>query len=239
MAVRRTPTVGPDTGQDYANKVNIEIAALWNGVWNELGTIGGTGDAITAVCTSATLDAYTLGQGFYFYPTLTNSASNPVINIDARGNKTIKDQDRLTILPGKLVVGRLTRLVYDGTYLRIDASAGGPVRFFLSIAGTLTASENLSRFVITDIISFPAGFSGSLAKAGTASTSSAVIAILKNGAQIGTVTFNASATGTFANSPASPSVSVSFAVGDILQLVAPAVRDATLADVSITLAGSH
>jgi hypothetical protein len=200
MATRRTPTVGPDPGSDYANKVNTEIAALWNGVWNQLGTIGGTGDAITAVCSSATLDAYAAGQGFYFYPTATNTATDPKINIDGRGQKIIKDQDGLTVLPGKLVVSRLTRLVYDGTFMRISDSAGGPVRFFLSFAGALTSNELLVRLVMTDILFLPAAFSGSLAKAGTAALAQVVLKVMKN---------------------------------------APASADATLADVSITLAGSH
>jgi len=61
-------------------------------------------------------------------------------------------------------------------------------------------------------------------------SASAVFSITKNGTQIGTLTFVlGSATGTFAI--ASP---VTFNVGDILQIVAPASPDATLAGTSVS-----
>ena len=81
-------------------------------------------------------------------------------------------------------------------------------------------------------VSFPANFLGSFAVANVAATSSAVLSLKKNGAQFGTLTF-VGTTGTF-SAPAT-----SFAPGDLLEIVAPLVPDATLAQLSITLIGTH
>jgi predicted RNA-binding protein with TRAM domain len=79
---------------------------------------------------------------------------------------------------------------------------------------------------------FEAGLADSSAKAEVGSTGTAVFSIQKNGVEIGTVTFDASATGDFELLGGA-----SFVKDDVLSLVAPAPQDETLLNVSITLAG--
>ncbi|MBX3580845.1 MAG: hypothetical protein KF810_02975 [Rhizobiaceae bacterium] len=100
--------------------------------------------------------------------------------------------------------------------------------------GKPAAGELLLRHVFSDTgVTFPADLSASRASGRDAATAEAVVSLEKNGSEFGTVTFAAAGdTGTFA--AATPT---GFAAGDILTVIAPSPRDATLADVSITLAG--
>ena len=96
------------------------------------------------------------------------------------------------------------------------------------------AGEVITRIVVSTGITFAAALSGSYAKAETASTGAAEFSVQKNDVEFGTITFTASATGTLAAAS-----ETTFSAGDILSIVAPAFRDATLADISITLAGDR
>ena len=97
--------------------------------------------------------------------------------------------------------------------------------------GKPDASSSLFRLVAPRAFSLPQNLTGSIAKAGTAATASTVFAIKKNGTQIGTMTFAASgSTASFSFASA-----VSVAIGDIIDMVAPATQDATLSDISVTL----
>ena len=93
----------------------------------------------------------------------------------------------------------------------------------------------LARVLAARAFTLPAGASGSAAYAGTAATGSATVTIQKNGAGVGTIDWSAAGqTGAF--TVGSP---VSFSAGDKLELVAPSPQDGTLADLSITLAGTR
>ena len=73
----------------------------------------------------------------------------------------------------------------------------------------------------------PANLNGSIVKANTAASSTAVFLVQKNASTIATLTFAAgSATATFSNQSA-----VTFVIGDHFQIVAPVTPDATLADI--------
>lgn len=77
-----------------------------------------------------------------------------------------------------------------------------------------------------------AGMAGSVGSAGAPAAANADIDVQKNGVSVGTISFaagQAEATFTMASETA-------FAARDILTLIAPAVQDTTLADISITLA---
>ena len=96
-------------------------------------------------------------------------------------------------------------------------------------------SEVLLRFLApSGGTTFPAGLSESRAKAKAAATSSAVFSITEDGTQVGTMTFAAAATvATFAMA-----ANTTLADGQMLEVVSPAVQDATLADIAITLVGA-
>src|SRR6266850_3184565 len=100
--------------------------------------------------------------------------------------------------------------------------------------GVLTNAEAVARYVFNRSVTFVANLTGSHASADTASTGTVSFTLKQNGSSVGTVTFTASATGTFTF--ASP---VTFASGDVLQIVAPATADGTLANVAINLAGTR
>lgn len=83
------------------------------------------------------------------------------------------------------------------------------------------------------IFTLSAGLLDSRAHAEDAATSSSVYSIKRNGSEIGTITFGVGeTTGTF-----SMSAGANFAAGDRLTITAPAVQDATLSDVAITIVG--
>lgn len=78
-----------------------------------------------------------------------------------------------------------------------------------------------------------ASLAGSVAKAGTAATASAVFTVKQNGTSIGTFTFAANGTtATFAGAGGT------IAAGDKITIVAPGTQDTTLADIGFTIAGN-
>lgn len=96
-------------------------------------------------------------------------------------------------------------------------------------------AEIFPRFVFTSTVLFPAGLTTSRAKATVPSTATAVISLRKNGVQFGTLTFSAGiATGVFA-----AATDTTFAAEDVLTLVWPNPRDATLYDIAVTLHGTR
>jgi non-canonical (house-cleaning) NTP pyrophosphatase len=104
----------------------------------------------------------------------------------------------------------------------------------LNLSGKPTASAQVMTFATPRAFNLPAGLTNSVAKASSAATASSVFSIRKNGTQVGTATFAASGTvATF-----SMASLTSFAIGDILSIIAPASVDATLANLSITLVGT-
>lgn len=124
-------------------------------------------------------------------------------------------------------------------YLRVNAAANA-VEFIdasytpaVYVPSTPTNSQLCLKFMAVVPFTLPASLTGSKANATTAATGAVSFTIYKNGASQGTINFAASgtnATFTFASD-------VSFAAGDILEIVAPATADATLADIAISLKG--
>lgn len=95
--------------------------------------------------------------------------------------------------------------------------------------------EIFPRIVFTSDVTFPATLSTSFADAGTPSTSTAVIKLYKNGVQFGTLTFSAGiAAGVF-----SAASDTDFEAEDVFTMEWPAVRDDTLANVSVTIHGNR
>jgi hypothetical protein len=103
-----------------------------------------------------------------------------------------------------------------------------------SIIGKPDANAVVMQFVANRAFTLPAGFTGSVARASTVGTGSTVLTVRKNTTTVGTITFAASATvGTFVAASGS-----SFAVGDVLSVVAPAAIDSTLANVQFTFSAT-
>lgn len=103
--------------------------------------------------------------------------------------------------------------------------------------GIPTASAYLYRGKLARAWNLPANFAGSQFTATANATASTVFDVQKNGVSVGTVTIGAgTTTATFATSGGA---AVSFAVGDVFAAIAPASPDSTLADPSITFAGTR
>jgi hypothetical protein len=102
-----------------------------------------------------------------------------------------------------------------------------------SYSGKPPASLMLQNYVFTGPTILPAGLSGSRGAATTAATATTAFEIQKNGANIGTMVFAASAVAaTFMMSSAT-----TFNPGDMLTIAAPATPDATLANIAWTING--
>jgi hypothetical protein len=109
-----------------------------------------------------------------------------------------------------------------------------PYDLAVFVAGKPEDGELVLRFVAVRDFTLPQNLTGSQGKAAVASTGNVSFEIKKNGASVGSVTFDASATGSYTFASA-----VGFAPGDVLEIVAPATQDATLADIAIGLKGTR
>lgn len=130
--------------------------------------------------------------------------------------------------------------VVSGTEYIIDtptATQPGPYDLSIWQPGKPAAGQTLLKLKIPRPVVFANNFSGSVAAPSDyAATSSSVLSVKKNGSQIGTITYAAaSSSPTFATT----SGSVTYTTGDILSVIAPAVQDATLEGISITLVGTR
>lgn len=99
------------------------------------------------------------------------------------------------------------------------------------------SGELVLKLIFTKAVTFYAGLTDSRAQADVGATSTAVYSYRKNGTQFATLTFAAGGqagpqSGTFA-----AAADAAFAVGDVLTIIAPALRDATLSGVGATLSG--
>jgi hypothetical protein len=145
-------------------------------------------------------------------------------------------------------VGGLWNVVLSGTLGAVGGggigvtppAAGGaapdPIPFALSVffPGKPTDAQVIFRHDVIVPFDLPAGLTGSLGKAIAASTGNVACSIKKGATEVGTITYNASATGVLAMASAT-----SFADGDVLTIVAPATADATLANLSVSLLGER
>lgn len=102
-------------------------------------------------------------------------------------------------------------------------------------SGTLPASQVILRYPFPRVVAFQATLPGSQARSAVAATGATVLTIARNGSSIGTINFGVAATmATFTFA-----ADVTFVIGDILTITAPASPDATLASLGISLAGTR
>jgi hypothetical protein len=124
--------------------------------------------------------------------------------------------------------------IYNGTgweIVQAGDSAVTPYDISVTIFGKPASAAAVGRFVAVRDYALPANLTGSKASCSTAPTAQTVFSLKKNGTQIGTITFAASATtGTF-----SMASQVAFAPADVLTVVAPSPADSTFADAQFTL----
>jgi hypothetical protein len=100
--------------------------------------------------------------------------------------------------------------------------------------GSFNSNQEIIGINAVIAFSLAVNCTGSYASLETASTSTAVFKIKKNGTQIGTITFTSSTTGVFAMAS-----SQTFNPGDLLVVSAPTTVDATASGLSITFAGTR
>lgn len=128
-----------------------------------------------------------------------------------------------------------------GYALQVNAGATAfefkakPFDIGVFVAGVGINSQILLSLKVARACLFPAGASGSYAFATIAATGSTTFTFKKNGTSFATVVFAASGTtGTWTQAS-----DATFAAGDILEIDGPATADATLANISFTLAGTR
>lgn len=115
-----------------------------------------------------------------------------------------------------------------------EDAADPPADFAFARAGAPVASEVLLRTVVARRRRLKVDLAGSQGMSGVAATAETDLDVQHNGASIGTIRFAASAS-TAAFIAASETI---LEPGDLLEVIAPASPDATLADIAITLAGT-
>jgi hypothetical protein len=170
------------------------------------------------------------------------------INLGAQGaDGTVLRADLNTTTAGSAVITK----VLAGTGISISAFTGAdsgtgdvtlaaglpgtPFDIILFIQGGFANAETLTSINTRRTFSLPANLTGSVVDAKTAATASTTITFTKNGTSIGTAVFAASGTAatlTFSST-------VSFAIGDIFEIVGPATADTTLANVRFNLVGTR
>jgi len=123
----------------------------------------------------------------------------------------------------------------DGHLLKWDATATNwvnadiPYDLAAQAFGAPANSALVLRFKA--VRQYELGTTGHTAEADTASTGTAEFDVQKNGVSIGTVTFTTSATGVVSIA------ATTFAVGDVLKIIAPASADGTLSDIGFSFKG--
>lgn len=108
-----------------------------------------------------------------------------------------------------------------------------PIPLFFTT--TPQASEILAIYMVVEAMTLAANFAGAATYVGTNPGSSFVLTVKKNGSSVGTVTISTLGVFTLATSGGT---AVSLAAGDRLTLEGPAVADASVANVGLTLKGA-
>ena len=154
-----------------------------------------------------------------------------LVNTDAVHALTVQcGTSNVQLVPGESAV-----LISDGSANGLfRAGSGAPVYDF-----GMAANENpaagalLGKVVMPRTLVIPALLAGSLAHAETPPDDAFVIAITRNGTLVGSVTINPDASVDLSTSGSAP---ITITSGDIIRFLAPAVADASIAGISLTIA---
>ena len=116
MNGRRHTNVGDATaGNQYASYRQVQKLA-WFVPSDE---VTGTGQA-TILTPSLIYTAYTTGMTFTYFVEAANTATDPTVNVNGLGVKTIKSATGSDLAAGDLAVGYPLTLRYDGTHFRAN-----------------------------------------------------------------------------------------------------------------------
>jgi hypothetical protein len=172
---------------------------------------------------------------------LTASSSNYLMADPTTGTVTANTTG---FTPGKIplylvVTGSTTVTSYtdERSYAPAALLATGsiPYDLLMFFPGVPTASQVMGRIIVPRAITLPASLTGSFGSSIVAATGATTLTLAKNGVSIGSINFAAgSTTATFTFASA-----VSFAAGNILTLTNQSPADASLANVSLTLAATR
>jgi len=110
-----------------------------------------------------------------------------------------------------------------------------PYDFGLSFGGTPTAAQTLARLSLPRNVTCAADLAGSVGHVGVAPTASFAIDMQVNGTSAGTITVDTNGVFSFISAG---SVAVPIVAGSLVSFTAPAVADATISDISVTIAGT-
>jgi hypothetical protein len=114
------------------------------------------------------------------------------------------------------------------------ASAYKPYDVITTYIGAPPGSQVITLVTFARVCNFAANFANSVGSCGTNPTATATLTIAKNGSSVGSISISTGGVFTFTSSGGAP---VQFGVGDILRVTAQTSADATLANVSVSLAG--
>jgi hypothetical protein len=171
--------------------------------------LDGAPSAALHAATKAYVDSLVAGR----LPLTGGTLSGPLV---LPGSPSLPDQ-AATKAYVDLIASLVTQLIYDVSFYAADVLGDGETLFRMVAGRQFTVEQNAP---------------GSLAVAEVASTGNVTLDIQKNGVSVGGINFNASDSGTFTF----PALET-FAVGDILEIIAPSPDDPDLAGVSISLLG--
>jgi hypothetical protein len=133
--------------------------------------------------------------------------------------------------PPVVLPNEVQLVVCNGADVLPAGSTQPPYDIMLFLPGTQEDGQLLAELLFVRAVAFPEDLTGSEAYAGAAPAAAAVMKLLKNAVEVGTVTFAmTSQAGTY-----DLAGGALFAAGDRLAVTAPATADTTLADVALGL----
>ncbi|MEI8032787.1 MAG: phage tail protein [Chlorobiaceae bacterium] len=119
--------------------------------------------------------------------------------------------------------------VADYTYAVTGAGSVQAISIQAGVSGMPAAGAIITTYIAPSALLFPANLTGSIASVGTNPTATAVFSIRKNNVQFATASVSTGGVVTFSGS------ATSFSSNQVLTVVAPAVQDTTMANVSFLL----
>lgn len=249
-----TADLPPHTSPDATDTLSVDLSESRG----ELASVSATDAAnLVTLCyvggellayQTATLTAVykynlaTLYRGAYGSTIIDHPAGTPFARLDGSvgrfsyPNNLIGQTVYLKFPSMNIVGGGLQSLASVPAYTYLVKGTGQASSSVVSGSynGTPSANLVLQRYIFATAVTFTPGLPGSQGHAGVAATAPVTFAIQRNGTNVGTMAFAASATAaTFTMASATV-----FNAGDVLTVVAPASPDATLANLAWTLVGT-